>query len=43
MTLRKWFAFAVSHEHSHAEQLPAWRARTWGAVPLGTRVPTPGG
>jgi hypothetical protein len=27
MTLWKWFAFAASHERSHAEQLRAWRAR----------------
>lgn len=27
MTLRKWFAFGVSHERGHAEQLRAWRAR----------------
>jgi len=26
MTLRKWFAFALSHERGHAEQLRAWRA-----------------
>lgn len=27
MTLSKWFAFAVSHERSHAEQLRAWRTQ----------------
>jgi hypothetical protein len=27
MTLRKWFAFAVSQERSHAQQLQTWRAQ----------------
>ncbi|MDH4209190.1 MAG: DinB family protein [Anaerolineae bacterium] len=27
MTLKKWFAFATSHERGHAEDLRRWRAR----------------